>query len=117
MERVMINDLVLHNPEENKVLVENQQIMDYDRIRSLQTNQFYIKGNQVLQRDIYLKHPLHYIFEIEEEDKEVRKDEYLDYILRFVFSEDNNCDNCYHYEAQEHLMSMTGDILGRETSS
>jgi len=66
-----------------------------------------------LQRDIYLNHPLHYIFELEVEDKEINNDEYVALILAFVFSEFNNCNNAYHLEAQEHLMSMVGDLLER----
>jgi hypothetical protein len=112
LERVMINDLVDERTE-NKSISENQQTLDYDRVRSLQSDQFYIKGHEILQRDIYLNHPLHYSFEMEVEDKEVNNDEYVGLILKFVFSEYNNCNNAYHLEAQEHLMSMIGDLMER----
>lgn len=87
------------------------QELDYDRIRSFQTDSFYNKGHEVIQRDIYSNHPLHYLFELEKETEPM--DFYIDTILKFTFSEHNNSDQCHHMEAQEHLMSMLGDMIER----
>jgi hypothetical protein len=69
-------------------------------------------GHEVLQRDIFFNHPLHYLFDIEEAEKSP-KDKYVHYILEFVFSKDNGGEAPLHYEAQKHLMGMTVDIVNR----
>lgn len=72
---------------------------------------FYIKGHEIIQRDIYLNHPLHYLFELEKESGP--RDTQVDQIMKFTFSEANNSHMTHHMEAQEHLMSMLGDVLER----
>lgn len=89
MERVLVNDLVSRS-DENKLVVLDGQRLDYDRIRSLQSDAFYNKGHEIIQRDIFLNHPLHYLFELEKDDGP--KDQFIDAIMKFTFSEHNNCD-------------------------
>ena len=106
----MVNDLISQMP--NSQLVMEGQKIDYDRVRTLSENQFYIKGHEVIQRDIFLNHPLHYLFDLE---KQLGPMDYeIDLIFKFTFSEHNNCNQTYHMEAQEHLMSMLGDVLARD---
>lgn len=65
MERVLVNDLIIE--VENSTLIMEGQTFDYDRIKTLSEDQFYIKGHEIIQRDIFLNHPIHYLFELEKE--------------------------------------------------
>ena len=96
LERVLVNDLINHS-EENRLVVAEGQQLDYDIIRSLQLDAFYIKGHEIIQRDIFLNHPLHYLFELEKECGP--KDVQVDQIMRFTFSEANNSHMTHHMEA------------------
>lgn len=95
LERVLINDLI--HLEEHKPLLIDGQKFDYDRVKVLAENQFYIKGHEIIQRDIFLNHPLHYLFDLEKETEP--KDQYIDAIMKFTFSEHNNCNMSNHMEA------------------
>lgn len=59
-----------------------------------------------------MNHPIHYLLDLEQESEP--KDFQLDTILKFAFSEHNNSNETHHMEAQEHLMSMLGDMISRE---
>lgn len=80
MERVLVGDLVNEEHERIKNMVLNGQIYDYDRIKTLQLDQMYIKGHEIIQRDIFLNHPIHYLLDIEREI-DVNIDANLDLIL------------------------------------
>lgn len=108
---MLVNDLITRS-DENRLVVMDGQRLDYDRIRSLQIDEFYIKGHEIIQRDIFLNHPLHYLLDLEAESEP--KDFQVDCILKFAFSEHNNSHETHHMEAQEHLMSMLGDMISRE---
>lgn len=62
------------------MITEGQRI-DYDRVKTLSEDQFYIKGHEVIQRDIFLNHPLHYLFELEREPDGERKDHYVEVFM------------------------------------
>lgn len=76
---------------------------------------FYIKGHEIIQRDIFLNHPLHYLFDLEKESDP--KDFHVEEILKFTFSPHNNSNEAHHMEAQEHLMSMLGDMIARDAGN
>lgn len=88
MERVLVNDLI--GDIDQSILIMEGQNFDYDRIKTLSENEFYIKGHEVIQRDIFLNHPIHYLFELEKETE--AKDHHIDLIMKFTFSEHNNCN-------------------------
>ena len=54
---------------------------------------------------------MHYLTELEADSPQ---DLNLEVIMKFVFSEHNNSHETHHMEAQEHLMSMLGDMVARE---
>lgn len=95
MERVLINDLITES-ENSNIIMEGQKY-DYDRVKTLACDQFYIKGHEIIQRDIFLNHPLHYLFDLEKETEP--KDYFVDLMIKFTFSDHNNCHMTNHMEA------------------
>lgn len=91
----------------------NGQQYDYDRVKTLRADKTLLYGHEVLQRDVFFNHPLHYVLDIEAEAKS-RQDKVVHSILEFVFSKDNNGEAPLHFEAQKHLMAFISDILGRD---
>jgi len=112
LERVLVHEICYQENFGHQVSTLNGQTVDYDRLKTLREGRTLLHGHEILQRDIFFNHPLHYLFDIEHEEKSP-KDKYVHAILDFVFSKDNNSEAPLHYEAQKHLMAMLVDVVGR----
>jgi len=111
IERVLLNEICTHGTYDNQTIQAAGQTIDYDRINSLQRDGCYIKGHEILQRDIFFNHPLHYLISIENGDNP--KDNFVTSIIEFIFSPHNNCDDWVRQEAQKHLNALMVHIIER----
>lgn len=75
IERVMINDFHEFKDEPNVIIFHSCEV-NFNRVQTFIRDQLWFQGEEIIQRDLHLNTPLHYLYE---------KDQEMDIILTRVF--------------------------------